>query len=329
MRWMVTGVLAVAWVAGTALGCDSNDGSSDSDAATSPAGDGGGAQPTGIDPTALVGDFGLKIVPETVSPLPPMTTQAAHATFVGKLFDKPKVPLIPFELVEEAGGCELLVPNVPFCDPRCTGSVCTEDGCVADAVAQSAAGSVRVLGLGEERMLSPIGSSPTYQVASLPYPPCAEGDAVRVEADAFSVETPCIAPLEVADDSVRVRSGEPTALAWTPPGDPQLSRIEVELDISHHGGQKGQIDCDVPDTGSIEIPESLVTQLVALGVAGYPTITLTRVSRAAAEAASNVTLTASSHALRPVDIGIPSCSRNEDCPDGMTCDLVRLVCQSM
>jgi hypothetical protein len=327
MRWTSRGWLVVMWVACAAPGCDSNDGSGDPDAAPSSSGDGAVARPSGTDPRTLVGDFGLKIVPEMVSPVPPMTTQAAHATFVGKLFDKPKVPPIPFELEDEAGGCELLVPNIPFCDPRCTGSVCTEDGCMPDAVAQSAAGSVRVLGLGETRTISPIGSSPTYQIASLPYPPCAEGDAVRVQAEAFSIETSCVAALEVAGDPVRVRSGEPTALAWTPPDDTGLSRIEVELDISHHGGQKGQIDCDVPDTGSFEIPESLVTRLVALGVAGYPTITLTRVARGVADAAPDVTLTASSHALRPVDLGISSCSRDEDCPDAMTCDLVRLICQ--
>lgn len=115
-------------------------------------------------------------------------------------------------------------------------------------------------------------------------------------------------------------------LSWTPPADGQSSRMEIEVDISHHGGQKGQIDCDVPDTGAFEIPEELVTQLVALGVAGYPTITLTRVSRAAAPEAPGITLSVMSTVDRLVDTGLDSRGMDSDCPDGLTCDMMRLIC---
>jgi hypothetical protein len=286
-----------------------------------------GASPNVIDVTSLVGDFGVSITPEMLNPMMPELVIAANTRFLGKLFDKPKVPLVPFVLEAEQGDCKLLVPEVPFCDPRCMGEVCTEDGCVVDAVAQSAAGTVRVTGLGDEALeLEPIGSSPSYQPASLPYPPCAEGDAVRVEADAFAIETRCVAPLEVSATTITVLRGEATLLSWTPPGEDVGSRVEVTLDISHHGGQKGELTCDAPDTGEFEIPEPLITQLVALGTAGFPTIRLTRVSRAAAAEAENITLTVSSSVERLVDIGMPSCSVDDDCPSGLTCNPANLLC---
>ena len=129
-----------------------------------------------------------------------------------------------------------------------------------------------------------------------------------------------------SNTTITIRSDEPTLLSWTPPADGQSSRMEIEVDISHHGGQKGQIDCDVPDTGAFEIPEELVTQLVALGVAGYPTITLTRVSRAAAPEAPGITLSVMSTVDRLVDTGFDSCGMDSDCPDGLTCDMMRLIC---
>jgi hypothetical protein len=98
------------------------------------------------------------------------------------------------------------------------------------------------------------------------------------------------------------------------------------LDISHHGGRKGQIECEVADTGAFQIPESLATRLVNLGVAGYPTVTLSRVATASAEAQPQVTLTLSSSVERAVDTGLTSCMMNGDCSDGMTCDMMTATC---
>ena len=330
-------LLVGAWLAGCGSGDDDgNEGGAGSgasaDAGNAGSGAGGdsgsggaGGQPA-LDPTELVGDFGLTIKPEMANVMNPALIEQAHAKLLGKLFDKPKLPMLQFALEDELGDCKLLLPDVPVCDPRCKNSVCTNDGCVQDAVAQDAAGTVTVTGLGEPLRLEPMTSMPTYQPASLPYPPCVEGELVRVEAEAFSVETACIAPLELPDTTIGIKSNEATVLSWTPPADGQSTRMEIEVDISHHGGQKGQIDCDVPDTGAFEIPEPLVTQLVALGVGGYPTITLTRVSRAAAPEAPGITLSVMSGVDRLVDTGFVSCSMDSDCPDGMTCDLMRLIC---
>jgi hypothetical protein len=235
---------------------------------------------------------------------------------------------LPITLEDTEADCELWVPTHPFCDPPCSGGSCTEDGvCTPFAVAQDL-GEITVKGLGEDFALSPVGSSATYQpVASLPYPPCDEGAGVSVAADGFELQALCIAPLIVPDsDPIEVLKDQPVELRWEPPDMQDVSRMHIALDISHHGGAKGEILCDVPDTGSYDIPAGLVTQLIALGVAGFPDVVLDRVSIAAAPEAPNVTLRLSASVQRLVDTGIPSCTTTADCPDDLECDTNLFIC---
>jgi hypothetical protein len=298
---------------------DGDDGSETSGSGGAAAGSGGAA---GADPErTLVGAFRVEMIPEKAG-------IAAHTSVQGSLYDAPQLPFVQFVLDSEEGDCRLMVPQVPFCDPRCVRpEVCTaDDVCTPSPTAQDV-GTVRVLGLGEELALEPVGSSLAYMAAdALPHPPCAEGDAVRVEADEFALQTACIAPLVVTgDDPIPVRAGEPVAVSWTPGGEPS-ARVRLVLDIAHHGGQKGEIDCDVPDNGAAELPEPLVTKLVGLGLAGFPTIVISRVSTANADTHPDLTLSMVSAIERAVDTGVVSCGSSEDCPDGMTCDMNTLVC---
>jgi hypothetical protein len=97
----------------------------------------------------------------------------------------------------------------------------------------------------------------------------------------------------------------------------------LELEIAHHGGYKGQIDCDVPDTGTFDIPAALVTALVALGRAGYPSVKVARTATATAPSQPGVQLVVSSRAQLDVDTGVISCgaTTSPECPTGTTCQL--------
>jgi hypothetical protein len=75
----------------------------------------------------------------------------------------------------------------------------------------------------------------------------------------------------------------------------------------------------VPDTGSFEIPEFLITKLVDLGLAGFPEIVASRVSTATASAQGDVRLVISSPITRPVDTGVKSCRDETTCDPGQTC----------
>jgi hypothetical protein len=97
--------------------------------------------------------------------------------------------------------------------------------------------------------------------------------------------------------------------------------VLIILEISHHGGYKGEIDCDVADTGSFDIPAPLVTALVGLGRAGYPTVQLTRAASATPPGEPGVKLSMPSRSELEVDTGVISCgaASSPDCPSGTTC----------
>jgi hypothetical protein len=274
---------------------------------------------------AALGGFVVSLVPAMTAG---GASAPAYTSVLGKVYDGPMPSPIVWETAEEAGGCRLLTPRVPFCTAICGGAAACVDGdrCAPYPSALNL-GRVRVEGLGSTAFdMDPVAGN--YQPGAgvkLPYPPCAEGAVVQVAASggalgAFSIEGRGIAPLAF-DQTPAPVTGQPLRLAWTAPGQPALSRIEVKLDISHHGGAKGQIECDVPDTGSLEIPAAQVSRLLALGVAGFPTIILTRVAAATtAVRAGVVSLQVVSAVERPVQIeGLRSCTEDSQCPPGKVC----------
>jgi hypothetical protein len=292
----------------------------------------GGGETDGPDvtesPDIALGGFLIDLVPA-------MGTTAPFTSVLGKVYDGATPSPIVWTLEEEGSGCQLLVPHVPFCDPRCGGAeVCAaESRCVAYPTAQEL-GAVRMKGVGTvEVPMAAIGG--TYQPptsAALPYPPLAEGATVQISASggalgSFTVQSKGIAPI-VSSGAVPLRAGAPLALTWTRPAQPDLSRIEVKLDISHHGGTKGKVECNVPDTGALDIPASQISKLVALGVAGFPTVTVTRVaSGTTGVKAGRVSLRVSSGVERAVEIpDVQSCTDDSQCPAGKTCQ-TDLRCQ--
>jgi hypothetical protein len=267
---------------------------------------------------ALIGGFAVRLLGEVSA------TQVG-----GKVFDGPFPSGWSWRLVEERSGCQLRRTYVPFCDPGCgSEAACVADGsCVRYPAAQSL-GKVRVAGLGTgEFEMEAIGGD--YQPSAdvrLPFPPCREGGIVRVQTGGgaygvFAVEGKCIAPLELAGTGpIPIVADQPIALRWTA-AQPSLARINVTLDISHHGGKKGEITCDVADTGALEIPASLISGLIALGAAGFPTIAVTRMATSSVGIVpGRVGLAVSSMVERAVLVpGVTSCNDADACPAGKTC----------
>ena len=274
--------------------------------------------------TAALGGFVVSLVPATSASASP---RPAYTSVLGKVYDGAVPAATVWTVVEEGGGCQLLTPRVPFCSAACGSSAtCVEGGsCSPNPTAQNV-GRVRVEGLGTAFDMDPIAGN--YQPAAglaLPYPPFAEGGPVRVTAPGgalgpFSVEARGIAPLGF-EQTVALAADRPLHLAWTPPGQPELSRIEVLVDISHHGGARGKIECAAADTGALEIPASQVSRLIGLGVAGFPTVVVTRVATgSAAVPAGIIALRLVSAVERAVEIeGLRSCTETSQCPAGKTC----------
>lgn len=277
---------------------------------------------------AVVGAFNV-ILEEATATVPAKTSVS------GVVFDGPTPESIAWEVTGASGGCRLFKASAPFCDPGCTGSdVCAANGQCMHPPARQNLGSVTMLGLGDgEIELEGIANAyglPTD--VSLPYPPAPEGTDITLTVDSgpygpFAITSKAVAPL-LSSSTFIMERGKAMQVSWTPPGNPDVARMRVYVDISHHGGTKGKIDCDVPDSGSLEIAASLVTGLMDLGVAGFPKILLHRVSSATAAVATGVVrLEIDSLVERQIQIvGFTSCSTDADCPAGKTC-LPNALCQ--
>jgi hypothetical protein len=104
------------------------------------------------------------------------------------------------------------------------------------------------------------------------------------------------------------------------------TKVHVELDISHHGGTKGKIECVADDNGRLEIAAELVTRLKALGIAGWPIAELTRQAKGTSPDVK-VDLLLESKFVKDITIpGLVSCSDHPDCPTGQTCQ-VDMTCK--
>lgn len=302
------------------------DSASDSETGGTTGGDTGG--PTG-DPAILVGTFQIELVP----PVPAMgdTPETPGKTAVlGKVYDGPTPAQIVWEEALADGDCRLSTPRVPFCSTPCGGSaVCVEDETCEPYPISGSVGTVTVTGVATETgaasfTMDPINNN--YQVAGikLKYPAFAEGDDIGLAAagadfQSFSIAARGIAPIDLTTTDFTLTADQPLALAWAPAAD--LSTVHVKLDISHHGGTKGMIECDTADDGALEIPAALISDLLDLGVAGFPSIVIRRDNVGSTTiAAGRVDLVITTRVERFVDIpGLSSCTDDSQCPDEQTC----------
>jgi hypothetical protein len=259
----------------------------------------------------------------------PVTGAKAFSVAGGTVYDGVVPEAFPLEVALEEPGCQLLKPSLPFCSEPCGGdAVCVaDDTCVAYPKPQNV-GVLRLSGLiSGAAAMDPFPPSFAYQSESLPHPPCVEGEQVGLGANGLNIGVWCVAPLIVTNTEFPVRREQALELTWEAPAEPDRTRIQIKLDVSHHGGKKGEIGCDVPDSGSFEIPASLVTALVDLGLAGYPTIVLTRTASGSALDQPFFRFAISSGVEREVDTGIISCTEDTQCPTDQACNMDKLVCE--
>jgi hypothetical protein len=286
---------------------------------------------------AAVGRFQITMV-RAVAARGDQPESPAYTSMVGRVYDAEVPPNITWTATAEEGACTLLEPSIPACDPACSGTdVCVADGrCVAyprslDLGTVTLRGLMRQSGEGEIAIDPP--PSKNYQLpggVQLAYPPFAERDAITLDAEggelpAFTIETTGIAELDpTIDGPLRFTAESATELRWAPAADAAASRILVRVDISHHGGQKGEIVCDAEDTGSLAIPAALGAQLIDLGIAGYPSLQITREAIGTANAGgARIELVVASPVTLELDIpGLVSCDEpgaQGVCPDGQQC----------
>jgi hypothetical protein len=260
-----------------------------------------------------------------------------RTTFAGTITDA-IVPSAVFELLAEEGPCQLLAPRSLFCDPECeSGTTCDDQGSCIPTPANLTVGDVSVTGL-----LAPLDASPhpitsTYSSSILdPFPAFEVGSAILLSASGegnigpFALEGTGIASMVTSTNNVPIQRDMPASFTWDASGaDPETSAVYIDITVNPHGSTTSWIECRVEDTGEFDVPASLVTQLVDLGLSGFPRATLGRRSTDGVRLEGGcVDLRISSELTLDLAVeGLVSCNTSDECPDGQSCSS-ELHCQS-
>jgi hypothetical protein len=300
-------------------------------AACGSSGGGGGDDGGGGDTGDLLGTFSVQLIAPRVEN--DGSTTAGYTSVLGKVYDGTTPDTVLWDPSMTGGGCTLSIPRVPFCSPACgSAQACVDTNtCVAYPTSQDV-GTVHLDGVkttsGSSFDLTAVAN--TYQPAgvTLQYPAFGEGDAVKLTATgsaftpAFTATTKGVGSLELTSaTSLALATGTPLAVTWTASANTGSSSVHVKLDISHHGGSKGKVECDSDDTGSVTLASAMVDQLLGLGAAGYPTIIVTRAATGHTNVATgHVDLVASSQVEVAITVpGVQSCTTDDQCTAPATC----------
>jgi hypothetical protein len=307
---------------------------------------GGGTGGSGTGGSGTGGSGGGTTVPTGATPnglfdVHYVSADPAHTEVSGIMNDGLPAELVVWDKKNTDGDCSLYTPRTPFCSACASGQVCVDTEVCRTPPASHPVGKVTVTGLTAPSGANPIELTPITTSTStnylcaetLPLSACTAGGAIQLAAagqgdyPAFNIQSQCIAPLAITTTSFALESGKAFALTWTP-GAIADARVTVELDLSHHGGSKGQLRCTTADTGSLQISATMVKTLMDLGVTGFPWLTVTRaMTGKAAVGSGQAQLKVYSDERYILEIpGLKSCDRDTDCPTGQTCLTPGMMC---
>jgi hypothetical protein len=261
----------------------------------------------------------------------------ASSTAPGGYVQDGVTPMAVWTEFAREGDCAILERPIPFCDPPCEGTqTCGLAGVCVEMPVQRSVGAVTITGLSASVSMTPDAITNGYNIAgTIPQPGFTEGAAITLSAAGdvygpFSLSAQGVAALTLTSGAVTVAEGTAITLTWRPPAQPANGRIYINLNLSSHGTNSAALECDVADTGSYQIPGTLLTRLLSKEVAGYPTLTVAR-------------RTADSITIQPgcVDLLVqavvestvpisgmtfcPNPGETADCPAGQTCQ-ANLIC---
>lgn len=238
-------------------------------------------------------------------------------------------------IAAEAGGCQLLTPRNLFCSSCATTELCAGDEQCVPKPAKVSAGRLNISGMASPVEVAPNAITLDYSKTVLePFPAYEAGAEIRLETDGdviglFTSSLWGVPALKTSQEVVAVKRDEPARLEWDTTGsDAEQAAILVSFSVNVHGAVTGWIECSAPDTGSFDIPAELVTQLVDMGLSGFPRVDVERRSNATVTLPEGCVDTyVSSKITLDIEVdGLVSCNVSADCPDGQTCSS-EMVCE--
>jgi hypothetical protein len=255
----------------------------------------------------------------------------------GKVEDGVKPSDIPERLASD-GECRLVTLPTLLCDPGCNASTQTcgaNNQCLPLPLALDV-GTVTVSGLARTIDMTANEATGNYRPGppALPYPGFAEGADLRLAAtggdyEPFELRGWGISPFVPPTEAIVVTGGQPATLRWSAPADPGPARVHARLNINNHGSTNTWIECDFADTGTADIPASLVDALIARGASGFPSITLARRTATSTTISPGCVqlLVTSGDEFDVTLTGLVSCDDDDSvCPEGQTCKPVERYC---
>jgi len=272
----------------------------------------------------------------TVALNPAIDTSPPYTSVSGTVRDGVYPTDVIETLVVGNSTCAVYALALQSCSPLCsTSQVCVATNVCQEIPAKVSVGDVTVTGVGPTTVaLSQVSNQ--YQYAGdITYPGFNPGDSITLSATggvygAFGISATGVAPLVLGSDTYNLTPNAPITITWTPEA-ASNTRVAFVMNLSHHTGTTGYLKCDAPDTGSLTIPAEQVTQLINLGVAGYPTLTATRASVGEATVSTGSVLLMVTGGARPelTVAGYDSCVGDTDCPAAKPhCDTNAKLCQS-
>jgi hypothetical protein len=330
-------LLASTW------GC-SSEGASPSDdggeAGTSQGGTGGspvgGTSAGGSSGTSAGGTSTDANVGKFLVTLNPMEgSNAPYTSIDGKVYSG-EIPVDVIETpVASGNGCTTFVfSRQPCVNVTCSATQkCAGPDDCRELPSQVGVGAVSLTGIGPDT-LSLSETNKNYQYAGeVAYPGFDDGATLSLTAGgdfypAFDISATGVSPMVLHEGDYLLSSGQPLLVEWNP-GTNEAARVTVSLNISRHGGSAGYLQCETEDSGSLTIPADPIRELIALGVTGFPQLSVMRHTRGEAQVTNGkVTLEVAAIAIPTLGVeGLCSCFDSSDC--GTCSDATKSVCDSV
>jgi hypothetical protein len=118
----------------------------------------------------------------------------------------------------------------------------------------------------------------------------------------------------VTSNNLVLADGQPITVNWVPPTVQGVSKISIRINISYHGGTKGEIQCETEDNGTLTIPAEMLDRLKSYGLAGFPCVYVTRKSTGIDEKTKAMVSFETTITIPLTIPGLVSCNDDDECP---------------
>ena len=245
------------------------------------------------------------------------------------------VPSTVPEEVQREGDCRLLRAVSLYCEPPCVpGETCGFDGACIGYPERRSVGLVTLTGLLDELVMEAKWGNTYTNPSSMTHPGYVPGAEIELDAEGgafepFRLGGVGVEPLSIAPElSVVVAIGQAIELTWLPPSVDGPVKVHIELNVNNHGATSAWIACDVEDSGAFTLSASLLDALHAIGVSGFPSLSMSRRSVDSTPISPGcVDFMVVSEQSVPVEIeGLTSCTTDAQCPPGQRCG-AELACR--